>query len=254
MYFLSGLNKTPIKRNDVMILSKQETEKLFELCNIEITSAQYDRLNTYAEMLVAWNEKINLTAITDPEGITIKHFFDSVYPFTLFSLPEGAEIIDVGTGAGFPSCPLKIFRDDIKITLLDSLNKRISFLANISESLDLGATCIHGRAEELGKNSEYREKYDVACARAVANLPELCEYCLPFVKTDGYFVALKGSKGGEELKEAKSAVKILGGKTEDCIEYTLPTGDKRTLILIRKVSETPDKYPRNPGLIKKKHL
>lgn len=237
-----------------MILSKQETEKLFELCNVEITSAQYEKFEKYSDLLVAWNEKINLTAITDAEGITIKHFFDSVYPFTLFDVPQGARIIDVGTGAGFPSCPLKIIRDDVQLTLLDSLNKRIAFLANISEVLDLGATCIHGRAEELGKNYEYRESFDIACARAVANLPELCEYCLPFVKKGGYFAALKGRSGSEELSESSKAIEILGGKAENAIEYSLPTGDKRTLILIKKINETPEKYPRNQGAIKKKHL
>lgn len=237
-----------------MIISKQEAEKLFELCGIELTSNQYERFSLYSDMLTSWNEKINLTAITDPEGITIKHFFDSVYPFTLIDLPLNSSVIDVGTGAGFPSCPLKIVRDDVKLTLLDSLNKRIVFLANISEALDLGATCIHGRAEELGKNAEYRESFDCACARAVARLTELCEYCMPFVKKDGIFTALKGSGGEEELKDAKNAVKILGGKVEECKEYALPTGDKRTLIVIRKISDTPNKYPRNQGAIKKKPL
>ena len=221
---------------------------------LEYTDLQKEKLDKYAQMLVAWNEKINLTAITDYDEIQIKHFYDSIYPFTLFELPENSEIIDVGTGAGFSSCPLKIVRDDLKVTLLDSLNKRIAFLAQLSESLDLGATCIHGRAEELGKNLEYREKFDCATARAVANLSDLCEYCLPFVKVGGVFAALKGSNGEEELKDAKNAIKILGGKTEDFIEYELPNGDKRTLILIRKVSETPDKYPRNAGQMKKKKL
>lgn len=221
---------------------------------LEYTDLQKEKLDKYAQMLVEWNDKINLTAITDYDEIQIKHFYDSIYPFTLFELPENSEIIDVGTGAGFPSCPLKIVRDDLKVTLLDSLNKRIAFLAQLSETLDLGATCIHGRAEELGKNLEYREKFDCATARAVANLSDLCEYCLPFVKVGGVFAALKGSNGEEELKDAKNAIKILGGKTEDFIEYELPNGDKRTLILIRKVSETPDKYPRNAGQMKKKKL
>ena len=221
---------------------------------LEYTDLQKEKLDKYAQMLVEWNDKINLTAITDYDEIQIKHFYDSIYPFTLFELPENSEIIDVGTGAGFPSCPLKIVRDDLKVTLLDSLNKRMAFLAQLSETLDLGATCIHGRAEELGKNLEYREKFDCATARAVANLSDLCEYCLPFVKVGGVFAALKGSNGEEELKDAKNAIKILGGKTEDFIEYELPNGDKRTLILIRKVSETPDKYPRNAGQMKKKKL
>ena len=237
-----------------MILQRADAEKLFSEYGITLNSDQYDRLDMYAQMLVEWNDRINLTAITDPQGITVKHFFDSIYPFTLFELPENSSLIDVGTGAGFPSCPLKIMRDDIKLTLLDSLNKRIAFLAHISEALNLGATCIHGRAEELGRNAECRENFDCATARAVANLSELSEYCLPFVKKDGIFAALKGSSGEEELKEARSAIKILGGKAEDVINYKLPIGDGRTLIIIRKVSETPEKYPRNKGQIKKKKL
>jgi 16S rRNA (guanine527-N7)-methyltransferase len=235
-----------------MILPKIETDKLFKLCGVELNDEQYEKLCVYSRMLTEWNEKINLTAITDPEGITVKHFFDSVYPFTMVDLPENAEVIDVGTGAGFPSCPLKIVRDDIKITLLDSLNKRVRFLGEISNVLDLGAVCIHGRAEELGRNSIYREKFDCACARAVANLTELSEYCLPFVKVDGIFCALKGSSGEEELKEAEEIIKILGGKVEKVEKYNLPNGDGRTLIVIRKIKETPEKYPRNKGQMKRK--
>lgn len=236
------------------LVSFEEFSELFGGGKIEINEKQYEKFSLYAELLCEWNEKINLTAITDPEGIAVKHFFDSVYPFTLFEVAEGAKIIDVGTGAGFPSCPLKIMRDDVKITLLDSLNKRINFLGQLSDRLELGATCIHGRAEELGRNGECREQFDIATARAVANLTELCEYCLPFVKVGGYFAALKGSSGEEELKEAKSAVKVLGGKVEEMFEYELPTGDGRTLILIKKTGNTPEKYPRNKGQMKKKKL
>lgn len=237
-----------------MILSKSETDKIFGKYGLSLSDKQYERLDKYAELLVEWNEKINLTAITDPEGITVKHFFDSIYPFTLFELPQNSSIIDVGTGAGFPSCPLKIYRGDLKITLLDSLNKRINFLGQLSEHIGLGADCIHGRAEELGKNPQYREKFDCATARAVANLTELCEYCLPFVKVGGYFAALKGSGGEEELKDAKSAIKTLGGKVEDTFEYRLPMGDGRTLILIKKIENTPEKYPRNKGQMNKKRI
>lgn len=237
-----------------MILSKSETDKIFGKYGLSLSDKQYERLDKYAELLVEWNEKINLTAITDPEGITVKHFFDSIYPFTLFELPQNSSIIDVGTGAGFPSCPLKIYRGDLKITLLDSLNKRINFLGQLSEHIGLGADCIHGRAEELGKNPQYREKFDCATARAVANLTELCEYCLPFVKVGGYFAALKGSGGEEELKDAKSAIKTLGGKVEDTFEYRLPMGDGRTLILIKKIENTPEKYPRNKGKMNKKRI
>lgn len=237
-----------------MILPEPEFDEIFGKYNIAVSQEQYARFEIYSRLITVWNEKINLTAITDPEGITVKHFLDSVYPFTLFEVPQGASVIDVGTGAGFPSCPLKIMRDDLKLTLLDSLNKRIAFLANLSESLDLGATCIHGRAEELGRNGEYRESFDICTARAVARLSDLCEYCLPFVKKDGIFAALKGSAGEEELKEAKNAIKVLGAKAEDAVSYTLPNGDGRVLILIRKTSETPEKYPRNKGQMKRSPL
>lgn len=237
-----------------MLIPKSELDRLFGEYHIEVSNEQYKRLSDYSAMLTEWNEKINLTAITDPEGIALKHFFDSIYPFTLFDVPSGAEVIDVGTGAGFPSCPLKIFREDIKLTLLDSLNKRIKFLSELSEKLELSAECIHGRAEELGRKLEYREKFDIATARAVADLSLLCEYCMPFVKTGGVFAALKGADGKKELEASENAVRILGGKTELCREYSLPNGDKRCLIVIRKVKAAPEKYPRNKGQMTKKPL
>ena len=237
-----------------MIIERDRFLKMFADVGIELTEEQMYRLGMYSEMLVQWNEKINLTAITDPEGISIKHFFDSIYPFSLVEIPKGSTLIDVGTGAGFPSCPVKIWRDDIKLTLLDSLQKRITFLAQLSDSLSLGATCIHSRAEDLGNSSEFREKFDFATARAVANLTDLCEYCMPFVKVGGKFLALKGSDAQEEIKQARDAVKLLGGKISLVQEYTLPNGDGRTLVVIDKISATPDKYPRNSAQIKKKSL
>lgn len=227
---------------------------MFADAGIELTEEQVYRLGMYSEMLVQWNEKINLTAITDPEGISIKHFFDSIYPFSLVDLPKGSSLIDVGTGAGFPSCPVKIWRDDLRLTLVDSLQKRITFLAQLSDSLSLGATCIHSRAEDLGRSGEFRESFDFATARAVANLSDLCEYCLPFVKVGGKFIALKGSGADEEIRQAKDAIKTLGGKIAQTTEYTLPNGDGRTLVVIDKVNPTPDKYPRNSAQIKKKSL
>lgn len=237
-----------------MLINKTDFKALFAKGEMSVSDTQYEKLKKYSELLVEWNEKINLTAITDPEGIALKHFYDSVYPFTMLELPENASVIDVGTGAGFPSCPLKVIRNDIKLTLLDSLNKRIKFLQEVSDSLELNAKCVHGRAEELGKDPDYREQFDLACARAVANLTELCEYCLPFVKLGGRFVALKGSNGLEELEEAKNAIKILGGSIEKAIEYSLPNGDGRVLISIKKSAHTPEKYPRNKGQMKKKRL
>lgn len=237
------------------LTDKNTLTALFAVGGLSVTEVQYDALSVYADMLCAWNEKINLTAITDPEGIAEKHFFDSVFPFLSEGLvPKGASLIDVGTGAGFPSCPLKVFRPDVRLTLLDSLNKRINFLSELSDTLSLDADCIHGRAEELGRDEGYRECFDIATARAVANLSALCEYCLPFVRVGGAFIALKGSDGENELENAKNAIKILGGKTELCKNYTLPSGDGRCLIVIRKVSPTPDKYPRNKGQMTKKPL
>ncbi len=235
-----------------MEVTREYYDRLFE--GLALDDGRYERLRQYERLLTEWNEKINLTAITAPEEVAVKHFYDSVYPFTLFDVPGGASVIDIGTGAGFPSCPLKIFRDDINLTLLDSLNKRINFLSVLSESIALGADCIHGRAEELGRDGRYRETFDIACARAVANLRELCEYCLPFVKLGGAFAALKGSAGRDELKEAQNAVKTLGGEVSQVEDYTLPTGDGRTLIIIGKAKPTPEKYPRNKGQMKKKLL
>lgn len=237
-----------------MIIEKSKFKDLFSSMEIPVSDKQYDKLYKYAEMLIEWNKMVNLTAILSPEDISQKHFLDSVLPFYLFDVKKGAKIIDVGTGAGFPSCPLKIFRDDIKVTLLDSLNKRINFLKTLSDELDLNAECIHGRAEELAHKENYREQFDIATARAVASLPMLCEYCLPFVKKGGYFIALKGGNSDGEIGASKSAIKALGGKIDKIIDYSLPNGDKRVLIAIKKISQTASKYPRNKGQITKKPL
>lgn len=237
-----------------MIIEKSKFKDLFSSTEISVSDKQYEKLYKYAEMLIEWNKMVNLTAILSPEDISQKHFLDSVLPFYLFDVKKGAKIIDVGTGAGFPSCPLKIFRDDIKVTLLDSLNKRINFLKTLSDELDLNAECIHGRAEELAHKENYREQFDMATARAVASLPMLCEYCLPFVKKGGYFIALKGGNSDDEIGASKSAIKALGGKIDKMIDYSLPNGDKRVLIAIKKISQTASKYPRNKGQITKKPL
>ncbi|MCH5194758.1 MAG: 16S rRNA (guanine(527)-N(7))-methyltransferase RsmG [Oscillospiraceae bacterium] len=235
-----------------MIIPYKNFSEIFADYGIEITPSQYKSLETYAKMLTEWNEKMNLTAITDPEGITIKHFLDSILPLKKLDVPHGTSFVDVGTGAGFPGLPMKINRPDIKLTLLDSLNKRVEFLKAVCSETKTDADCIHSRAEDGGRSERYREKFDFAVARAVAAMPVLSEYCLPFVKVGGTFAALKGP--GEDLSSAESAIKLLGGEVSDVIEYTLPGGDKRTLIVVGKVKATPEKYPRNSGQIKKKPL
>lgn len=231
------------------------TDKLketgFELSQPEQLTERFDR---YAEMLVDWNEKINLTAITAPDEIVIKHFVDSLLLLKAYDVPKGVSMIDVGTGAGFPSVPVAMVRDDIRLTLMDSLNKRINFLKELSKTLGVNAECVHARAEEFGNKPEYREQYDVACARAVAHLRELSEYCLPFVKVGGAFVALKSVGLEQELEEAKAAIDILGGKVERISRFTLPDGAERAIAVIRKIRPTPKKFPRPYGKIKKNPL
>lgn len=209
------------------------------------------RLDEYARMLVEWNEKINLTAITKPEEIVIKHFLDSLLLLKVWDGPQNANIIDVGTGAGFPSVPVCLYRPDLRLTLLDSLRKRVIFLKELTDKLGLSANCLHGRAEEMGVQATYREQYDLACARAVAHLRELAEYCLPFVKVGGAFAALKGYEIEEEWSQAAYAVDQLGGELEKIEKFTLPDGSGRAIVLIRKVRQTPAKFPRPCAKIKK---
>lgn len=223
---------------------------LFETEGLKLSQEQFKMFDLYSEHLVEKNKVMNLTAITDPEEIELKHFLDSCLPLTKVKIPENAKVIDVGTGAGFPGIPLKIMRDDISLTLLDSLLKRVKFLEETAEIIGIKAECIHSRAED-GSRGALREKYDVACARAVARLSVLSEYCLPYVKVGGAFIALKGPGAEDEINESRNAVKLLGGKIEEIIEYTLPNGDGRTLVVIKKVSNTPKKYPRN-GINRKK--
>lgn len=221
---------------------------------IDITQTQLDQFDLYAKLLVEWNEKINLTSITDPDEIVIKHFVDSLLLLPAAGLAQDASLIDVGTGAGFPSIPLAIMRGDLQITQLDSLNKRILFLQEVSTQLGLRIKTVHLRAEEGGKSAEYREKYDYATARAVANLQILCEYCIPFVKSGGFFLALKGIEIEEELCSAKQAIQTLGAQLEGIEKLQLPNQDGRSIVRIKKISQTPQKYPRMQGKIKKNPL
>ena len=182
---------------------------------VELDEKALNRFDIYAKLLVEWNEKINLTAITDPEGIVIKHFVDSLTIFSAVDIPLNAKIIDVGTGAGFPGIPMLIARPDLDITLMDSTNKRLTVIRDILQKIGLSANVVHSRAEEAGKSADYREKYDFSTARAVSNLRDLSEYCLPFVKIGGAFVSMKGAKAEEEIAEAGKAVRTLGGKIKE---------------------------------------
>lgn len=226
--------------------------KVFSAEGFNVSEEQYAQFYEYARTLVEWNEKMNLTGITDSDGITVKHFLDSILPLKFLDLPEGSRVIDVGTGAGFPGVPIKIYRPDIKLTLLDSLNKRVNFLSAACGAAKIEAECVHGRAEESGHDLHFREKFDVAFARAVAAMPVLAEYCLPYVKIGGVFAAMKGPN--ENYRDGENAVKLLGGEIADVKEYKLPNDDKRVLIIVKKLSSTAEKYPRNGGQISKKPL
>ncbi|MCD7784718.1 MAG: 16S rRNA (guanine(527)-N(7))-methyltransferase RsmG [Oscillospiraceae bacterium] len=223
-----------------------DTERLksvFLGINLPLTDAQIASFATYSDMLVEKNKVMNLTTVTDSEGIIIKHFADSCLPLTMVEVPSGATLIDVGTGAGFPSIPMKIVRPDLEITLLDSLNKRVNFLRDVSKALSLNTTCIHSRAED-GARTVLRETFDVATARAVARLSVLSEYCLPYVKPGGKFLALKGSDCHEEIAQAEAVIEKLGRKITQVTEYKLPNGDGRTLVVVDKVKKTLGEYPR----------
>ncbi|MBQ5798901.1 MAG: 16S rRNA (guanine(527)-N(7))-methyltransferase RsmG [Clostridia bacterium] len=230
--------------------------KLKALCApfFTLTDEMCEQLGTYGEMLIEWNEKMNLTAIKEPDEILIKHFYDCLLFLKNVKIPQNARVIDVGTGAGFPGVVLKIARPDIQLTLLDGLNKRITFLNAVLENIGLSATAVHGRAEEFAKKPEYRETYDISCARAVARLNVLTEYCLPFVKSGGQFVSMKGPAAEEELAEAKKAISVLGGEKGGFFAEKLPDESQRCFIKIKKLSQTPTKYPRNSGKITKQPL
>lgn len=236
------------------MISKELLKENFESFGWEFSEEIASKFDKYAQLLVEWNEKINLTAITEPDDIVIKHFVDSLLLTTAIEVPQNAKMIDVGTGAGFPSLPVCIVRNDIQPTLLDSLNKRLIFLEELCKNIDVNAKYIHSRAEESGVKAEYREKYDIATARAVAHLRELSEYCLPFVKVNGYFVALKGYDIEEELEEARFAISELGGKIESVKKFELYGDNKRSIVIIRKCRQTPAKYPRITAKIKKSPL
>lgn len=222
---------------------------------IKLNDSQLEQFEIYFDLLVEWNDKINLTAITDEQGVAVKHFADSLTLFNYIDVPQGADIIDVGTGAGFPGIVLKIARPDIKLTLLDSLNKRLVFLQKVLDETGLEAKLVHSRAEYGAKRPEYREQYDFAVSRAVAQLNVLSEYCLGYVKKGGKFIALKGPSADEEIINAKKALQVLGGKLINKYSFDLPQdGGSRNILEILKINTTPLKYPRNSGKIKAQPL
>lgn len=223
---------------------------------VELNEKQLSQFQKYYEMLIEWNEKINLTAITDFEEVLMKHFLDSISIGHFIKQDESISILDIGTGAGFPGIPIKIAFPDTKVTLMDSLNKRVSFLNEVIKELHLiDISAIHGRAEDFAKEDLLREKFDLCVSRAVANLSSLCEFCIPYVKVGGKFISYKSEKANQELVASENAIKILGGGNVICNEFLLPIIEgKRTLVCIEKISNTPDKYPRKAGTPIKKPL
>ena len=221
---------------------------------INLTETQLNQFIMYKSLLQEWNEKMNLTAIIEPEEIILKHFIDSIT--ILKQIKDGETLVDVGTGAGFPGIPLSIMNSTLKITLVDSLNKRLIFLQEVINQLNLeNVEIVHARAEEFGQNKKYREKFDIATSRAVANLSTLSEYLIPLVKIDGKVISMKASAAQEEINEAKNAIKILGGKIEKIDEFNLPQSDiGRTVIVMKKEKKTPSKYPRKPGIPSKEPI
>ncbi|MBR0413187.1 MAG: 16S rRNA (guanine(527)-N(7))-methyltransferase RsmG [Eubacterium sp.] len=219
---------------------------------VSLDDTALDRFDVYAKLLVESNKVMNLTGITEPDEIVVKHFIDSLELLKYTDIPQGASLIDVGTGAGFPGVPLLIARPDLKVTLLDSLQKRLGFLDNVLNACSLNAELIHMRAEDGGQDSSLRETFDIATARAVAPMNVLAEYLLPYVKVGGSMYALKGT--GEDISASKVAVETLGGEIADEFAFELPNGDSRSIVYVKKISQTPTQYPRKSKKITTKPL
>ena len=236
------------------MIDRQQLLREAAAVGVSLDDAQMQVFDRYAQLLVEWNEKINLTAITQPEGIVTRHFADSLALLGAVQPAQGVRLADVGAGAGFPSLPVLIVRPDLRATLLDSLNKRIVFLQTVSQELGLFPACVHLRAEEAGQKAEYRAQFDLVTARAVAHLRELAEYCLPLVKTGGIFAALKGGEVEEELGEAAKAIGLLGGRVREIKRFSLADASGRSIIVIEKISQTSTKYPRSHAKMVKSPL
>lgn len=212
------------------------------------------RLDLYAERLIETNRRFNLTAVTDPDEVTVKHFADSLVLLGKTELPAGASLLDVGTGAGFPGLALKLARPDLSVTVLDGTRKKLGFISSVLEETGLAGETLHLRAEEAGKQPKYREKFDFVTARAVADMAVLVEYCLPFVRAGGLFLAMKSAAAEEEIQNAAGAVRLLGGKTEQNLLFDLVENTPRRIVFVRKISQTPPKYPRASAKIAKSPL
>lgn len=221
---------------------------------IKIKAHEAEKFQRYMELLLEWNEKINLTAITEPKEIVLKHFIDSLTLLAAVSIKPQAKVVDVGTGAGFPGIPLKILRPDIELTLLDSLNKRLLFLKEVCSELGISGEFVHKRAEEAGLQKNMREKYDIAIARAVAPLSVLAEYCVPLIKMKGLFIAMKGPGIKEEMKSGENALELLGANEGKVHTLQLGEAGERNLLVVQKINFTPRGYPRHGGTIAKHPL
>lgn len=233
------------------MLNKDLLYKTIEKFDINLSEEAFRRLDKYAEVLVETNKSFNLTAITEPDEVTVKHFADCLAVFKYVEIPENAKIIDVGTGAGFPGVVMLLTRPDINMTFLDSTLKKLNFIKGIVDGAGLKADFVHLRAEEAGRKAEYREQFDFATARAVSNLTNLSEYCLPFVKEGGSFISMKSASAEDEINEAKKAIKVMGGQIENDFLFELVEEMPRRILTIKKISQTPSKYPRASAKIAK---
>ena len=234
------------------MIDKERLHSLALQSGIELDQTALDRFDTYAELLVEWNGKMNLTAITEPEEIEVKHFLDCLMLPKYFDLGNTKTVIDVGAGAGFPSVPLLIYNPDLCLTMMDAINKRLTFLDTAIHAIGLEANLVHARAEDSGQEKNYREMFDLATARAVAPMNVLAEYCLPFVKVGGYFVALKGSN--DDTEQAKDAIATLGGEVVSNVSYKLNGTEPRSIVVVKKISQTPTQFPRKAKKISAKPL
>jgi len=237
-----------------MTISKELLKQTASQEGIQLDDLALDRFDKYAQLLIEWNEKINLTAITEPDEIVHKHFVDSLMLFNCIEIKDDTKLIDVGTGAGLPGVALLIAKPNLDVTLLDGTKKKLNVIETILSELGLSATIVHSRAEEAGRLPEYREQFDVVTARAVSNLRDLSEYCLPFAKVGGVFAPLKATGARDELENAKGAIKTLGGEFCKIEEFMLEACGERNIIIVRKISQTSPKYPRASAQIAKNPL